>query len=149
MLMGENGAGRRSLVHALGFATLPLRRPMAVEYAGPFVFPPPEFLENRRFYRALITTATMCDILLFLQDATRRISAFPPGFARIFTCRILGVITKADSPQADIPRSQRFLQHAGLHNSYAVSVVAAADQESAQALLFLRAQLFAPDIDPR
>lgn len=77
MLVGENGVGRRSLARALGFALPRLHRPLAVEYAGPFVFPPPEFLENRRFYRALITTSMECDDLLLLQDAARRTSVFP------------------------------------------------------------------------
>ena len=123
MLVGENGVGRRSLARALGFALPRLHRPLAVEYAGPFVFPPPEFLENRRFYRALITTSMECDDLLLLQDATRRTSAFPPGFARIFNRRVWGVVTKTDRADADVPRAQRFLQSAGLQNCYAVSTV--------------------------
>lgn len=49
MLMGERGVGRRTVARLLGCTVPDLRRTMAVEYAGEFVFPPPEFLENRRF----------------------------------------------------------------------------------------------------
>ena len=145
MLIGENGVGRRSLARALGFALLPLQRPMAVEYAGPFVFPPPEFLENRRFYRALITTSMECGVLLLLQDATRRTSVFPPGFARIFNRRVIGVVTKTDSPDADPVRARRFLQNAGLQCCHAISVEGNAPAEATEALHALRAELFPPD----
>ena len=76
MLMGERGVGRRTLARLLDCTVPYLRRPMAVEYAGEFVFPPSEFLENRRFYRALITLAAECSAILAVQDATRATSAF-------------------------------------------------------------------------
>ena len=123
MLIGEHGVGRRSLVHALGFAPPAGLCPLAVEYAGPFVLPPPEFMENRRFYRALITVSVDCGTLLFVQDATRRTSAFPPGFARIFNRHVAGIITKADMAEASIERATRFLDNAGLRNIYAISAV--------------------------
>ncbi|MGE4311563.1 EutP/PduV family microcompartment system protein [Desulfovibrio sp.] len=123
MLLGERGAGRRSLARALGHAPAFMPQPMAVEFAGRFVIPPPEFLENRRFYRALITVSMDCSTLLFVQDATRRTSAFPPGFARIFNRHVAGIITKTDMPEASIERATRFLNNAGLQNIYAISAL--------------------------
>ncbi|MDY0258958.1 MAG: EutP/PduV family microcompartment system protein [Desulfovibrio sp.] len=123
MLLGERGAGRRSLARALGHAPAFMPQPMAVEFAGRFVIPPPEFLENRRFYRALITVSMDCSTLLFVQDATRCTSAFPPGFARIFNRHVAGIITKTDMPEASIERATRFLNNAGLKNIYALSVL--------------------------
>ncbi|MFT4301619.1 MAG: EutP/PduV family microcompartment system protein [Desulfovibrio sp.] len=121
MLLGERGAGRRSLARALGHAPAFMPQPMAVTFAGRFVIPPPEFLENRRFYRALITVSVDCGTLLFVQDATRRTSAFPPGFARIFNRHVAGIITRTDLPEASIERAARFLNNAGLQNIYAIS----------------------------
>ena len=123
MLLGERGAGRRSLARALGHAPAFMPQPMAVEFAGRFVIPPPEFLENRRFYRALITVSMDCGTLLFVQDATRRTAAFPPGFARIFNRHVAGIITKTDMPEASIERATRFLNNAGLQNIYAISAL--------------------------
>jgi len=123
MLLGERGAGRRSLARALGHAPAFMPQPMAVEFAGRFVIPPPEFLENRRFYRALITVSVDCSTLLFVQDATRCTSAFPPGFARIFNRHVAGIITKTDMPEASIERATRFLENAGLKNIYTLSAL--------------------------
>lgn len=125
--------GRRSLVHALGFAPPAGLCPLAVEYAGPFVLPPAEFMENRRFYRALITSAMECRILVFVQDATRATSAFPPGFARTFNQRVLGLITKPDSPKANTARAGRFLASAGLQTMHTVNILEGAESAAMQA----------------
>ena len=87
---------------------------MAVEYCGPFINTPGEFLENRRFYPALITTAAECDIVLMLQDATRGSSLFPPQFAIMFNRTVQGVVTNADADKANAERAERFLRNAGV-----------------------------------
>lgn len=114
MLIGETGAGKGALIRALSDKNCSRRRPMAVEFCGPFVNTPGEFLENRRFYRALITTAADCDILAMLQDATRPASLFPPQFAAMFNRTVVGVVTKVDSEEADSQRAERFLRYAGV-----------------------------------
>lgn len=115
MLVGASGAGRRSLALALcPNETTVVRHVMAVQYLGPFVFPPAEFLENRRFYPMLITLANECDILLFLQNARQRCTVFPPGFARIFKRKVLGIVTGAGIPGADTGLAERFLRNAGV-----------------------------------
>ena len=139
MLMGERGVGRRTIARLLGCTVPDLRRTMAVEYAGEFVFPPPEFLENRRFYCALITLATECAAILFVQDATRPTSAFPPGFARIFNRTVVGVMTKTDMETANIARAQRFLLSAGTAQAIALSSVTAAGVDDLRAALSLKA----------
>ncbi len=88
--------------------------------AAPYVISPGEFLENRRFYSALITTAAECDILLMFQDATRNTSLYPPNFATMFNRRVLGVISHAQTPGANVPRARRFLHNAGVANCLAV-----------------------------
>ena len=113
MLIGETGAGKSALIQALTGQSCSPSRSMAVTFCGQFINTPGEFLENRRFYRALITTAADCDILAMLQDATRRASLFPPKFAAMFNRRVLGVVTKADGDAADVERAERFLRNAG------------------------------------
>lgn len=139
MLMGERGVGRRTVARLLGCTVTDLRQMMAVQYAGNFVFPPPEFLENRRFYCALITLASECSAILAVQDATRTTSAFPPGFARIFNRTVIGVITKTDLPNAHIERAHRYLHSAGTQRIVAVSSVTTAGVDDLLAHLGLMA----------
>ena len=135
MLMGETGVGKSTLIQALMGGEIITRRPMAVEYRGQFINTPGEFLENRRFYPALITTAADCHILALLQDATRTNSLFPPGFAAIFNRKVLGVITKVDVAGAEVKRAERFLRSAGAKDIIGLSVKSGAGLEALREML--------------
>ena len=113
MLIGETGAGKNALIRTLSGEEFSRSRTMAVEFCGQFINTPGEFLENRRFYPALITTAAGCDILAMLQDATRCSSLFPPQFATTFNRTVVGVLTKVDIGEANVERAERFLRNAG------------------------------------
>lgn len=117
MLVGAARSGRKGLMRRLYSGDIPDgQQILAPRYVGPFVLPPAEFLENRRFYHMIITLGAECDILLFVQSATDRTSVFPPGFATLFNRKVLGVITKAAAPGADTCRAERFLYHAGVRD---------------------------------
>lgn len=114
MLIGETFVGKSSLIRELSGAEYTSHRAMAVEYCGQFINTPGEFLENRRFYHALITSSADCDILALVQDASRKNSLFPPLFASMFNRKVLGVVSKLDAPEANAGRAQLFLRNAGV-----------------------------------
>jgi ethanolamine utilization protein EutP len=116
MLIGECGSGKENIIRALAREKYVPRKAMSVEYCGPFVDIPGEFLENRRFYSALISLAGECAVLAFVQNATRRNSLFPPRFAAMFNRTVVGVITHADAAAADLRRAERFLRNAGVRD---------------------------------
>ncbi|WP_163336011.1 EutP/PduV family microcompartment system protein [Desulfopila sp. IMCC35008] len=122
MLIGESLVGKSTLIRELsGDTAYTSHRAMAVEYCGQFINTPGEFLENRRFYNALITSSADCDILALVQDATRKSSLFPPLFASMFNRRVIGIISKVDAPGANTQRAQIFLQHAGIKETVLTS----------------------------
>lgn len=114
MLIGETFTGKSTLIQALSDKTYTPHRAMAVEYFGRFINTPGEFLENRRFYHALLTSAADCNIILFVQDSTRNTSLFPPLFASMFNRRIIGVSSKVDSENSNRQLAKRFLINAGV-----------------------------------
>lgn len=122
MLIGESFSGKSSLISALSPNPYSSKRVMAVERHGQFINTPSEFLENRRFYHALITSAVDCEILAFVQDARRNSSLFPPLFAQTFNRRTIGIITNIDCPGAHIDRAHRFLANAGVQEIFATGV---------------------------
>jgi len=135
LLVGQHGSGKGALIRALGDDAYAPRKLMAVEYRGPFINTPGEFLENRRFYPALVTTAAECDMVLMLVNATHTCCLIPPQFETMFYRTVLGVVTRADAPQADVERAKRFLRSAG------VRTVLTMDFESGRGVPELRAAL--------
>ena len=135
MLVGETGAGKRSFIRALSGGELPPRLPMSVEFHGSFINTPGEFLENRRFYRYLITASADCDMVAFLQDATRRASLFNPLFASSFNRKLLGIVSKTDAEGADPERAERLLRNAGAKDIIRVSVHTGDGLDALRALL--------------
>lgn len=102
------------MIRELSGMTYSPRKAMAVEYFGQFINTPGEFLENRRFYRALITSSADCDILALVQDSTRISSLFPPLFSSMFNRYTIGIITKSDAMEANSRRAELFLKNAGV-----------------------------------
>ena len=122
MFVGATGAGKRSIIRALMDEDLPPHRPMAINYHGPYINTPGEFLENRRFYSALITASSHCDVVVLVQNATCRTSRFPPLFASAFNRRVIGIVTKISADGADVARAERFLRQAGAREILRVDI---------------------------
>lgn len=135
MLIGECGSGKSSLIRALSDEAYKSRRAMAVEYHGRFINTPGEFLENRRFYTALITASADCDIVLMLHDAPRSTSLFPPSSASVFNRRVIGVVSRIDADGADAARAERLLLNAGAKEIFHTSVVTGAGLEELRAAI--------------
>lgn len=123
MLVGECGSGKTALVRILSGGDHVPRRALAVEHIGRFIVPPGEFLENRRFYPALITASVDAALILFLQNASARSSLFPPQFAFAFNKPVLGLIMGTDLEVAEPERAVRFLTNAGVREYYSVSLL--------------------------
>lgn len=114
MLIGEGHSGKSTVIQQLSGQDYRPRKALAPVYFRNFVDTPGEFLENRRFYRSLITASMNCDILLFIQDATRSSCLMPPGFAAMFNRVVAGLVSKCDHERANIARAEKFLRTAGV-----------------------------------
>lgn len=123
MFIGESFTGKSSLIRALSDDDYTPHRAMAVEYFGQFINTPGEFLENRRFYHALITSSADCDIIIFVQDTTRNTSLFPPLFASMFNRKIIGVSSKMDAKNSNRDLAERFLKNAGINEIIETSTI--------------------------
>lgn len=121
IVIGEWKSGKSTLIRALSGENYAPRKVLAMDFFKNFVNTPSEFLENRRFYSALITASADCDVLAFVQDAARNSCLIPPAFASMFNRRVLGIITKCDLPEANIARAEKFLKNAGVREIYCVS----------------------------
>ncbi|NLM04673.1 MAG: EutP/PduV family microcompartment system protein, partial [Clostridiales bacterium] len=99
------------------------KKTQALEYYEDITDTPGEYLENRRFYNALIVASHDCDIIALLQDSSDKRCVFPPNFSSIFTKPIVGIITKIDLKEKDIEFARNCLQLAGAEQIFEISSV--------------------------
>jgi ethanolamine utilization protein EutP len=123
LLVGRSGCGKTSLTQALQGGAIVYRKTQAIRYCGFLVDTPGEFMENRRFYSALLVSASRVDLIGLVQDATCPHSIFPPKFAAMFRKQVIGIISKTDRQQGDIEHLSRLLQRAGASPIFRTSAV--------------------------
>ncbi|MEL7566055.1 MAG: EutP/PduV family microcompartment system protein [Dehalobacterium sp.] len=122
MLVGAVGSGKTTLARVLNREEKMVTKTQSLEYSSCSIDTPGEFVENPSYYRALFATSLEADAVIFVQDATRSRSIFPPGFAAAFSKSTIGVVTKIDHPEADAVKAKGFLKSLGLsHSIIAVS----------------------------
>ncbi|MCL6575820.1 EutP/PduV family microcompartment system protein [Kyrpidia sp.] len=110
MIIGAVGSGKSTLADALLGGGAQVMKTQAIQYRDWIVDTPGEYMENPLYYRALMATALEVTDVLLIQDATRDRTVFPPGFATGLPKRAIGVVTKADHPQADTDRAKALLR---------------------------------------
>src|SRR5690606_25624189 len=102
MLIGSIGAGKSTLTNALLGREVKAVKTQALVYYDWIVDTPGEYTENPLYYKNIMATSLEVTHVLFLQDATRNKTIFPPGFSTGMNKLPIGVVTKSDSEKADI-----------------------------------------------
>lgn len=123
MLIGKTGVGKTSLIQAIKKQELKYKKTQAIDYYEDIIDTPGEYIENKRYYNAIITMSFDVSIIALVHDADSNESYFPPGFAKMFNRKVVGIITKIDSANANIKKAKEILQSAGAEMIYNVSAL--------------------------
>ena len=102
MLIGSIGAGKSTLTNALLGKPVEAVKTQALIYYDWIVDTPGEYVENPFFYKNIMATALEVTHVLYLQDATKKKTVFPPNFSTGINKLAIGVITKSDAKDADV-----------------------------------------------
>jgi ethanolamine utilization protein EutP len=102
MLIGSVGAGKSTLTNTLLGRKVDAVKTQSLHYYDWIVDTPGEYVENPLFYKSIMATALEVTHVLFIQDATKKKITFPPGFSSGIPKLAIGVVTKADSEDADV-----------------------------------------------
>ncbi|WP_025027849.1 EutP/PduV family microcompartment system protein [Caldalkalibacillus mannanilyticus] len=105
MIIGSIGAGKSTLTHALVGRRQEAVKTQSLRYEDWIVDTPGEYIENPMYYRSLMATSLEVTHVLYIQDATRTKSSFPPGFSTGIPKLPIAVVTKADAKEAHIERA--------------------------------------------
>lgn len=96
MVIGPSGCGKTTLVIALNDFSGPLRKTQDIIYGKNTIDVPGAYIENAWMYKHLIAAAQDASHILLLIDQSRCSDVYSPGFAKVFRCPVIGVISKSD-----------------------------------------------------
>lgn len=123
IFIGKSGCGKTSLCQRLQGEEIRYKKTQFIDLYVDSIDTPGEYLENRNYYSALITTAAEANMIALVQECGDTISMMPPGFAGTFGREVVGIITKIDkeNDKRDISIIENQLKTAGVTKIFKVS----------------------------
>jgi ethanolamine utilization protein EutP len=121
MLVGQTLSGKTTLLQKLRGLPLRYQKTQSLECEDVSIDTPGEYLENRCYNSALITTSYEADIIGLVHSATAIQQMFSPLFSSAFTKPVIGIVTKADDQEAKIQEAVNHLINAGANPIFITS----------------------------
>lgn len=120
VFVGEVDAGKSALIAKLLTQKTNTGKTQApIYYDGNVVDTPGEFVDNRAWSGALISTISTVKTIVYLQPANAKRFAPPSGILTIYpNKRIVGVISKVDVENANVDKAIRFLKQNRIPEPY-------------------------------
>lgn len=121
LLIGRSEAGKTTLRQALNGSVLDYRKTQYMGYEKVVIDSPGEYAETTRLANALALYSYESDVVGLLINATEPYSLYPPCVAAVCNRPVIGIITKIDSPDANVERAHNWLSLAGCKDIFPVS----------------------------
>jgi len=118
MVVGPTQSGKSTLTNVLNDSNRPLKKTQDVIYGKNTIDTPGSYIENAAMYKYLIATAQTASFLLIMVDQSRPTEVYPPGFAKSFTCPVIGVICKIDLAPNNINPCIQQLKRIGIREPF-------------------------------
>lgn len=118
MVIGPTNSGKTTLVNALNDYEGPLRKTQNIIFGKNTIDVPGSYLENPWMYKHLIAAAQDASHVLILVDQSNCGEVYSPGFAKVFRCPVIGVITKVDLMPENQDLCIRQLKQIGIGEPY-------------------------------
>lgn len=123
IFIGETGSGKTTLMQILNDWEVKYHKTQQVYFSENVIDTPGEFMENRFYYNALVSSAVGADCIAIVQSIHSSQNYFPPYFSSRFTKPMIGIITKTDleHSQAELDLAQKRLRLAGARKVFSLS----------------------------
>ncbi len=121
--MGRSEAGKTSLTQALKGEELHYIKTQYTNTDDDTIDSPGEYAESKRFSVGLACFSFEADVVAIVQAADEPFSLFGPGGRSFILRPLIGIITKIDSPYANVPMVTQWLQNAGCERIFLVNNV--------------------------
>ena len=122
-LMGRSEAGKTSLTQALRGEELHYVKTQYTSSDDDTLDSPGEYAESKHFSAGLACFSFEADVVAVVQAADEPYSLFSPSLRSFILRPLIGIITKIDSPYANIPMVRQWLINAGCERIFLINNV--------------------------
>lgn len=122
-LMGRSEAGKTSLTQALKGEELHYVKTQYTNTEDDTIDSPGEYAESKRFSVGLACFSFEADVVAIVQAADEPFNLFGSCLQSFILRPLIGIITKTDSPYANIPMVRQWLINAGCERIFLVNNV--------------------------
>ena len=122
-LMGRSEAGKTSLTQALKGEELHYVKTQYTNTADDTIDSPGEYAESKRFSVGLACFSFEADVVAMVQAADEPFNLFGASSHSFILRPLIGIITKIDSPYANIPMVKQWLENAGCDRIFLINNV--------------------------
>ncbi len=121
ILMGRSEAGKTTLTQALRGEEIHYYKTQYVNHYESVIDTPGEYAQSHRLGKALALYTYEADVVGILVAANEPYSLFPPNVTCQANRECIGIVTKIDLPNANIPLADRWLKIAGCKKIFHVN----------------------------
>lgn len=122
-LMGRSEAGKTSLTQVLKGEELHYVKTQYTNSEEDVIDTPGEYAESKRFSVGLACFSFESDVVAIVQAADEPYNLFCPCLRSFILRPLIGIITKTDSPYANVPMVEQWMRDAGCLRIFHVSNV--------------------------
>ncbi len=122
-LMGRSEAGKTSLTQALRGEELHYVKTQYTSSDDDTIDSPGEYAESKHFSVGLACFSFEADVVAVVQAADEPYNLFSPSLRSFILRPLIGIITKIDSPHANIPMVRQWLVNAGCERIFMINNV--------------------------
>ena len=122
-LMGRSEAGKTSLTQALKGEELHYVKTQYTSSDDDTIDSPGEYAESKHFSVGLACFSFEADVVAVVQAADEPYNLFSPSLRSFILRPLIGIITKIDSPHANIPMVRQWLVNAGCERIFLINNV--------------------------
>ncbi len=122
-LMGRSEAGKTSLVQALRGEELHYVKTQITKTDEELIDSPGEYAESKHFSVGLACFSFEADAVAIVQAADEPFNLFGACLHTFISRPLIGVITKPDSPYANIPMIRLWMENAGCDRIFVINNV--------------------------
>ena len=122
-LMGRSEAGKTSLTQALKGEDLHYIKTQYTNTNDTTIDSPGEYAESKRFSVGLACFSFEADVVAIVQAADEPFNLFSSNLRAFILRPVIGIITKTDSPYANIPMVRQWLENAGCDRIFLINNV--------------------------